>query len=172
MAIYPELAKLVAEGRDAEARRIVVRTAIIATAATLPMYLAVIFFGRQIMTLLFGPGFDAGYLSLVFLISAAGLYAIAFAFSLYVQLRRGAATLLAINVASFVLFGASTLTLLPLLGPSVAGIGTFLFCAAFGALSIYFGLISPGPATPHPASRDEQEAMAGANDVKILAGDR
>lgn len=147
MSVYPEIATLVAKDRAIEARHIAFRTAKLAALVTLPAYAVVVFFGDRIMALAFGPEFADGHLSLIFMITAAGLYSSVFALGPYIQQVYGAGRLLLIYLAGFAGFVVSTVTLLPLFGPRMAGIGTLVYCALYAAICLVVAHRQP-PRTP------------------------
>lgn len=157
MSVYPEIAGLVARDQADEARKVAFRTVKIGTIVAIPAYIVVILFGRQIMTLLFGPEFAHGYLSLIFLISAAGIYTTVFAMGPLIQQIYGAGRLLLINLIAFAGFLASTVVILPIMGGHFSGIGSLVFCVVYTGLCMIAAFaIRKSAGAREPVSTDTQ----------------
>jgi len=128
LALYPELARLVAEGDHAQLRKMVVRATIVAAALACMVVLLTGFAGRQILGLLVGERFEFAYPFLFLLSVATALELAGFAFEPFQDAHGRAGTVLRARLVAATAYAILLATLLPWLGGKGAAI-TAIICS-------------------------------------------
>jgi O-antigen/teichoic acid export membrane protein len=65
--VAPQFSRLYAQGDQRRLQRVVIRSARLIAALTIPVAVVMIFFGDKVLSLVFGPAFSTGYVPLVLL---------------------------------------------------------------------------------------------------------
>jgi len=104
-ALYPEVAKLAAEGKLGSARRLRARMMLIGAAVGVVCVTVIALVGEPLLSLTFGPRFAAAYWALVLLVFAAALQMMSHTLAIYVQVYVSPARLFWIYLAGMIGYG-------------------------------------------------------------------
>ena len=126
LALYPELARLVAEGDHAQLRTMVVRATIVAAALACMVVLLTGFAGREILGLLAGERFEFAYPFLFLLSVATALDLAGFAFEPFQDAHGRAGTVLRARLIAATAYGVLLATLMPWLGGKGAALAAII----------------------------------------------
>jgi len=136
LALYPELARLVAEGDHAQLRKLVVRATILAAALAFMVVLLTGFAGREILGLIAGEQFEFAYAFLFLLSVATAIDLAGFAFEPLQDAHGRAGTVLRARLVAAIAYAILLASLMPWLGGKGAAIAAII-CSllVFGQLA-------------------------------------
>ena len=129
VALYPELARLVAEDDHAQLRKMFVRVTTVAAALALVVVLLMGFAGREILGLLAGKKFEFAYPFLFLLSVATAIDLAGFAFEPFQDAHGRAWTVLRARLVAATAYAILLASLVPWLGGKGAAIATII-CSA------------------------------------------
>lgn len=115
-ALFPELARLVAEGDRATVRKVLVRVSGISACFAVLVVIATGLWGREILALVAGRGFDYAHEFLFLLSIAAAVNVVGFALEPFLNAHFRAGTVLRTYVVAALVYGLLLAGLLPLFG--------------------------------------------------------
>ncbi len=121
--IFPEFARMAADGRYDDAVRVGRKAALLCLAATLLLAAAASALGAAALHIVFGPAFAAGHWILVVLVVTAGLQLVSTTYSMLVQAFAGPALVLRAYLVATSAFLVTAVGGLPLMGAIAAAWG-------------------------------------------------
>ena len=133
-AAFPEISALSAHGEDRNAARVQRRMLWLGGAIGATALVAALIFGRAVLSLLFGPHFEAAWLPLVILTGAAAAQLISHTLSMYIQVYVGPEKLFRVYVLAMAVF---LVVVFPLTS-ALSITGTALAQLMFSLALIYF----------------------------------
>jgi O-antigen/teichoic acid export membrane protein len=129
VALYPELARLVAEEDHAQLRKMAVRATIVAGALALMVVLLTAVAGREILGLLAGKRFEFAYAFLLLFSIATAIDLAGFAFEPFQDAHGRSWTVLRARLVAAIAYAILLATLVPWLGGKGAAIAAII-CSA------------------------------------------
>ena len=135
-SVYPELAKMVSDGKFLEAVALAFRLLRLGLFVAVPGIAIIFLFGGDILQLLFGEKFKAAAPNLLLLGISTGLYATFFAVGPLIQLQLGTGRFFILNLAAFLVFLPLAALGPWLLGQPGAGLGAAAFSVLLAGLSV------------------------------------
>jgi O-antigen/teichoic acid export membrane protein len=126
LALYPELARLVAEDDHAQLRKMAVRATIAAAALALVVVLVTGFAGREILGLIAGKKFEFAYAFLFLLSVATAIDLAGFAFEPLQDAHGRAGTVLRARLVAAIAYAILLAILIPGLGGTGAAIAAII----------------------------------------------
>lgn len=126
LAVYPELARLVADDDHAQLRKVVTRITIISSALALGLVLITGFAGELILRIFAGKEFEFAYPFLFLLSIATAIELAGFAFEPVQNAHGRSWTILRSKLIAAAVYGLLLLVLLPRIGPQGAAIAAII----------------------------------------------
>ena len=138
-ALFPELARLVAQGDRALVQTLLIRVTAVAAAFASVAILISLLAGRDILRLMAGPPFEFAYNFLLLLTVAAAVTVTGFAFEPFLNAHRKAGTVLKSYAVAALLYVAALLALFGHAGASAAALAAII---AAVAIDVQLGIAS------------------------------
>lgn len=135
-SVYPEMGHLIASGHFDTAAHLAARLARLAALIAVPALLLLGLFGREILTLFFGPAYAAALPNMMLISAGMAVGTVTFALEPLIQLRWGAARFFWLNLAAFAAFVGAAVAGPLFFGEAGAGAGRLGFSVLLALLSI------------------------------------
>jgi len=137
-AVYMELAALAAEKRFSDLKHIAAKTTIIGGIATLSIWLLFVIFGRRILTILAGAGFEQAQGVMIVYMFAFVIWGLSFCLPAGLLAMGKAATCLIVSIAVQIVFLPALYLLLKSTGIIGAGIAQIISYVVYAGLMLLF----------------------------------